>query len=60
MSEHFNSIYKIVVVGDQGVGKTHIIYRYAKEELQRNILPTIGVEFATKIVDLGEGGKIKA
>jgi GTPase SAR1 family protein len=49
-----------VVVGDQGVGKTHIIFRFTKEEIPNNILPTIGVEFATKIVDLGEGGKIKA
>ncbi len=59
-SEHFSSLYKIVVLGDQGVGKTHIIHRYTKEELQRNLYPTIAVEFPTKIVDLGDGGKIKA
>jgi len=57
--EIFNSVYKIVLIGDAGVGKTHILHRYIKGEIQRNTYPTVGVEFATKIEDIGEGGKIK-
>jgi len=43
-------VYKIVLVGDAGVGKTHIINRYVKGSLPHAIIPTIGIEFATKTV----------
>lgn len=42
----------VVLVGDAGVGKTHLVHRYVKNKLPENNIPTIGVEFATKIVDL--------
>ena len=42
----------VVLVGDAGVGKTHLVHRYVKNKLPENNVPTIGVEFATKTVDL--------
>lgn len=45
--------YKIVLVGDSGVGKSNIISRFTKNEFNLESKTTIGVEFATKtlIVD---------
>lgn len=50
----------VILVGDTGVGKTHLLSRYIKNELPRNKYPTIGVEFATKGVTLKAGGTVKA
>ena len=50
----------VVLAGDSGVGKTNILNRYIKGNIPKNIVPTIGVEFATKIVPLKNGDKIKA
>jgi Rab family protein len=47
-------------VGDAGVGKTHIISRFIKGQLPKHQFPTIGVEFATKNVQLKNGGIVKA
>jgi Rab family protein len=58
--DDYNHLYKIVLVGDAGVGKTHLLNRYIKGTLPKNNVPTIGVEFATKTVTLGTGGKVKA
>ena len=37
-----------------------VIYRYIKGVLPKNKMPTIGVEFATRIVPLQSNVKIKA
>ena len=52
--------FAVILVGDTGVGKTHLLSRYIKNELPKNKYPTIGVEFATKGVTLKAGGTIKA
>ena len=53
-------IYLVVLVGDAGVGKTHLVHRYVKNKLPDNNVPTIGVEFATKTVDLQNKDRVKA
>ena len=50
----------VILVGDTGVGKTHLLSRYIKGSLPKNKFPTIGVEFATKPVPLRTGGTVKA
>ena len=50
----------VILVGDTGVGKTHLLSRYIKGSLPKNKFPTIGVEFATKPVPLKTGGNVKA
>ena len=58
--EEYDYLYKIVLVGDAGVGKTHILSRYIKGSLPKNPTATIGVEFATRTVPLQSGGTVKA
>jgi GTPase SAR1 family protein len=58
--EDYSFLFKIILVGDAGVGKTHLLSRYIKGSLPKNKFPTIGVEFATKPVPLKTGGTVKA
>lgn len=60
MIEDYQHIYKIVLLGDSGVGKTHILNRYVKKEPPQRPMSTIGVEFATLAVSLRDGSKVKA
>jgi len=56
----YDHLYKVVLVGDATVGKTHLLSRYIKGTLPKAPMATIGVEFATNIVQLPVGGTVKA
>jgi len=43
-------LFKIVLVGDSGVGKTNLLTRFSKNEFSLESKTTIGVEFATKTI----------
>jgi len=44
--------FKLVVLGETGVGKTNLLYRYTKDQFSHNTPATIGVEFLQKKVNL--------
>ena len=50
---------KIVLIGDSGVGKTNLLSRFARDQFNPDSKSTIGVEFATKTLDI-EGKTVKA
>ncbi len=50
--------YKVVIVGDGGVGKTTLLRRYATGKFQESRIMTIGVDFQTIEIDL-DGQPIK-
>ena len=43
-----------------GVGKSSLLSKYVKGIFPVSPIPTIAIEFATKIVQIKEGGYIKA
>ncbi len=43
-----------------GVGKSSLLSKYVRGIFPNSPLPTIAIEFATKIIQLKEGGYIKA
>lgn len=47
---------KLVLVGDSGVGKSNLLLRWSKNDFNPDSTPTIGVEFATKTLQID--GKI--
>ncbi|CAK82965.1 unnamed protein product (macronuclear) [Paramecium tetraurelia] len=53
--EEYDFLFKIVLIGDSGVGKTNILKRFINNDFQLESKPTIGVEFATKT--LQQSGK---
>lgn len=46
--EEFDYLFKIVIIGDSGVGKTNLLSRFVDGTFSIDSKPTIGVEFATK------------
>lgn len=43
-------LFKIVLIGESGVGKTQLLSRFTKDEFSDTGNATIGMEFATKTV----------
>lgn len=50
---------KIVLIGDTGVGKTNLLSRFSRDMFNPDSKSTIGVEFATKTLEI-DGKTIKA
>jgi Rab family protein len=50
----------VIIIGDSGVGKTAFLSKYVKGVFPMAPTPTIAIEFATKIIQIKEGGYIKA
>ena len=48
--EEYTMIFKIILIGDSGVGKTNILSRYNNNEFSLITQPTVGVEFGNKII----------
>lgn len=46
----YDFLFKIVIIGDSGTGKSNLLLRYTKNEFNLESKATIGVEFATKAV----------
>jgi len=52
-------MFKVITLGDSGVGKTSIIRRFANNIFDENMLSTVGVGFAFKDVELQNKKTIK-
>lgn len=52
-------LYKILVIGDHAVGKSSIVKRYVHNFFTERYKATIGVDFAMKVLNLGENTVIR-
>jgi Ras-related protein Rab-11A len=57
--EDFDHVIKVILIGDSGVGKTNIISRLCKDEFLVESKSTVGVEFASKLIELENKKVIK-
>ena len=51
---NFSVFFKILLIGDLGVGKSCVILRYVEGDFPGNIMSSIGVDFKTKQIELDE------
>jgi small GTP-binding protein len=46
----YDFLYKVVLIGDSGVGKSNLLSRFTRNEFNLETKSTIGVEFATRSI----------
>ena len=60
MSSDSNHTFKILTIGESGVGKTCILRRFVENKFLKNHLATIGIDFRTKVLHIyGKDIKLK-
>jgi Ras-related protein Rab-1A len=57
MSQH-DFLFKLLIVGESGVGKTCMLLRFADNQFEENFLSTIGVDFKVRELDV-DGKRVK-
>ncbi|XP_012935835.1 vacuolar protein sorting-associated protein 21 [Aplysia californica] len=46
--------FRVVMLGDQGVGKSSISHRFIKDDFLENNAPTVGAAYLTRVMKVGE------
>ena len=60
MSTDSNHTFKILTIGESGVGKTCILRRFVENKFLKSHLATIGIDFRTKVIHIcGKDIKLK-
>ncbi|KJH45654.1 Ras family protein [Dictyocaulus viviparus] len=54
----YDLLFKLLLIGDSGVGKTCILYRFSDDAFNTTFISTIGIDFKIKTIEL-RGKKIK-
>jgi len=57
--DDYDYLFKVVLIGDSGVGKSNLLSRFTRDEFNIESKPTIGVEFATRSLNI-DGKIVKA
>jgi len=58
MNPEYDYLFKLLLIGDSGVGKSCLLLRFAEDSYTESYLSTIGVDFKIRTIDL-EGKTIK-
>jgi len=58
MSNEYDFLFKLLLIGDSGVGKSCLLLRFAEDSYTESYLSTIGVDFKIRTID-AEGKTIK-
>ncbi|VDN83291.1 Uncharacterized protein BM_BM5972 [Brugia malayi] len=56
--KQYDLLFKLLLIGDSGVGKTCILYRFSDDAFNTTFISTIGIDFKIKTIEL-KGKKIK-
>jgi Ras-related protein Rab-1A len=52
-------LFKLLIIGDSGVGKSSLMQRFADDAFQESYIATIGVDFKVRQIDVGDGRQAK-
>lgn len=52
VEEEYEYLFKAVLIGDSGVGKSNLLSRFTRDEFCLDSKTTIGVEFATRTLQV--------
>jgi len=57
-NKEYDFLFKLLLIGDSGVGKSCILLRFADDAFTDNFISTIGVDFKIKTIEI-DGKKVK-
>ncbi|CAM9997173.1 unnamed protein product [Bubo scandiacus] len=52
MAKAYDHLFKLLLIGDSGVGKTCLIIRFAEDNFTSTYISTIGIDFKIRTVDI--------
>ena len=52
LNQDYDHIFKIITLGESGIGKTSLIKRFAHDIFEENHLASIGLDFLIKVIDI--------
>ncbi|XP_032090362.1 ras-related protein Rab-13 [Thamnophis elegans] len=58
MAKSYDHLFKLLLIGDSGVGKTCLIIRFSEDSFSGTYISTIGIDFKIRTVEV-EGKRIK-
>jgi Ras-related protein Rab-1A len=51
-SHKYDHLFKLLIIGESGVGKTCLLLRFTDDSFTANHLTTIGIDFKIKIINI--------
>jgi len=54
MSRDYDHLFKLLIIGDSGVGKSSILLRFAEDMFSGSYITTIGVDFKIRTIPCGD------
>lgn len=57
-SKAYDYLFKLLLIGDTGVGKTCVLFRFSDDAFNATFISTIGIDFKIRTIEL-DGKKIK-
>eukprot|EP00745_Piridium_sociabile_P016807 TRINITY_DN25053_c0_g1_i1.p1 TRINITY_DN25053_c0_g1~~TRINITY_DN25053_c0_g1_i1.p1 ORF type:complete len:210 (-),score=64.63 TRINITY_DN25053_c0_g1_i1:276-905(-) len=58
MAKTYDYLFKLLLIGDSGVGKTCLLFRFSEDAFNSTFISTIGIDFKIRTIEL-DGKKIK-
>ena len=60
MSAEYDYLFKVLLIGNSGVGKSSLLVRFTDDVFTDNFMPTIGVDFKIKTLTVdGKSAKLQ-
>lgn len=57
--DSYENVFKLLLIGDSGVGKSSIMMRFTDDTFSSDIGTTIGVDFKVKYINVNQNNKMK-
>merc|ERR1712183_1159691 len=54
----YDYLFKLLLIGDSGVGKTCVLFRFSEDQFNSTFISTIGIDFKIRTIEL-DGKKVK-
>ncbi|CAG5107410.1 Similar to Ras-related protein Rab-8 (Diplobatis ommata) [Cotesia congregata] len=52
MAKTYDYLFKLLLIGDSGVGKTCVLFRFSEDAFNTTFISTIGIDFKIRTIEL--------